>query len=85
MSINDQILANQLINSNCITPYGCPTYYPQPVLHLPKELKVEAVDGGYIISGTHQGKGNFRTVAIDGQGLAAILKKWAAQFEGKAA
>ncbi len=74
---------NQLISSNCITPYGCPTYYPQPVLHLPKQLTVEAVDGGYIISGTHQGKGNFRTVALDAQGLAAIVKNWATQFECK--
>ncbi len=82
--INDQM--NQMASSNCITTaLGCYPYYPQPVVHSPKKLEVEAVDGGYIISGTHQGKGPFRTVAIDAQGLAAILKKWAAQFETKAA
>jgi hypothetical protein len=80
--VNQQIAGN-LIGSNCITPYGCSTYYPQPVLHLPKQLTVEAVDGGYIISGTHQGKGSFRTVALDAQGLAAIVKNWATQFECK--
>ena len=70
---------NQLISSNCITPYGCSTYYPQPVVYNPRQLTIEAVTGGYIISG-HVGKEPWRTVAISADGLAEILKGWGAQF-----
>ncbi len=82
-SINDQILKQQ-IAANCITTGSGPFYYPpQPVMYLPKQLTVEAVENGFIISGSREGKGNFRTVAISSKGLADILSNWASQFECK--
>ena len=61
-------------------------YYPQPTLYVPpnpRQLTIEAVEGGYLISGNF-GKGHSRTVAVSAKGLTGVLKSWSAQFEVKA-
>lgn len=89
MSIIDQThadngLIGQLVSSNCIPTFGCaPAYYPQPIPYSASKVTVEAVEGGYIISGYFHGKGDMRTVALDSEGLAEILKNWCARFQAK--
>lgn len=78
----DQALMGQLTSSNCIGTFGCHTYYPGHGYSPVKTVSVEAVEGGYIIS--IHGQGAKRTVALDAQGLAEIMKSWASQFECKA-
>lgn len=81
--INDPNLQSQLLSASNCAPYYC----PPPVLYTPpnaKQLTVEAVDGGYLISGHFHGKGHSRTVAVSAKGLTGILKGWSAQFEAKA-
>jgi hypothetical protein len=48
-----------------------------------QDLRIEAVDGGFIIKGHFGGKDS-TTVALDGPGLAAIVKSWATQRQPKA-
>ncbi len=74
-------LQNQLMvsSANCFPQLYCP---PQAVLYEPRKLTIEAVDGGFIISGALN-KGSWRTVAINPEGLAKLLKTWCAQFEPK--
>ena len=91
MSIIDQTITcpdviGQLTTSNCIPTFGCPSYYPyapQPVTYNPKEVTIEAVEGGYIIRGKLGGNSSWRTVAISADGRAKLLKSWCGQFEAK--
>jgi len=89
MSIIDQTIASQdligqLASSNCIPTFGCPSaYYPQPIPYSTSKVTIEAVEGGYIISSYFQGKGDVRTVALDAEGLAKIIKSWCTRFQAK--
>lgn len=71
---------------NCIgigltgQPY-CPSYYPTPIVYNQKRLSIELVEGGYIVSCYLRNKGDIRTVAVNDEGLALILKSWRSQFE----
>ncbi len=69
------------------SPIHVGNYYPPTTLYAPpntRQLTIEAVEGGYLISGYFDGKSHSRTVAVSTKGLAGILKSWAAQFEAKA-
>lgn len=71
-------------SANCFGTFGYmpPTIYAPPPN--PRQLTIEAVDGGYLISGHFHGKGHSRTVAVSAKGLTGVLKGWSAQFEAKA-
>lgn len=76
--LNPQTIG-QLASSNCVSLSGCYPYV-QPIAYYPgnRELKVEAVEGGYIITGHFKGKGPIRTVATDAKGLAEVVANWTA-------
>lgn len=93
--INDQPLLNSITTidttqaisaSNCFGTYGC--YWPQlcqcyqTALH-PRQLQIEAVDGGFVIRGCFSGKADAKRVALSLEGLALVLGEWSAQFKGK--
>lgn len=85
---DDYNLKQQLAASNCgligSSTFGCPPlYYPTPITYNPKQITVEAVDGGYVINGHLEGKGVWRTVAINSAGLVEILQAWSAQFQAE--
>lgn len=78
----------QLINANatnCIPTFGCPSIYcpqpyPQPINYEQsmKTIHIEKVPNGFIVkfnSKHHEQK----RVAVDIDGLTAILREWAAQ------
>lgn len=81
--LNQQLMGSS--TSDCLT-LGC---YPQAVYVPPRpitarELNVERVDNGYIVSGQFKdaaGWAHRREVALDADGLAKILKRWGAGHE----
>lgn len=83
----DPQFMNQLMTTNCLPTFGCPqTIYIPPRPTTPRELNVERVDNGYIVSGQFKdaaGWAHRREVALDADGLAKILKRWGAGHEAK--
>lgn len=79
-------LGQQIAANNCMQTLGCypQTVYTPPRPITPRELNVERVDNGYIVSGQFKeaaGWTHRREVALDPDGLAKILKRWGAGHE----